>query len=96
MKKVLLTGSVVGLFLGNLYAGTLNGGYGVCLSESIYDEWVSTDNTGRNYLLKSNKCFVLNKGVKYSVIDRGWLSSKIRVYVGDTSAVVWTPNENLK
>jgi hypothetical protein len=78
---------------------TLVGGYGVCVSAELFDELISLsvqkDYKGMDYLLK-NGCFVLPKGVKFSLIDRSFTgTAKIRVYLKDKSMIVWTNNENL-
>ena len=77
-------------------ASVTSGGYGACISESYYKEWNSADTTGTQYLMKSNKCFILKSGMKYSMVDRGFMSSVIRVYIGNDSIKLWTANENIR
>ena len=36
------------------------------------------------------------EGMEYSVIDRGWMTSRIRVYGNGGSAVLWVISEALK
>jgi len=80
----------------NLNANVTSGGYGACISKSYYDEWNAADTTGMQYLMKNNKCFILRKGIKYSMVDRGLFSSVIRVYIGDKSLKLWSANENIR
>ncbi len=77
-------------------ANVTSGGYGACISESYYKEWNAADTTGMQYLMNSKKCLILKSGMKYSMVDRGFLSSVIRVYVGNDSFKLWTANENIK
>lgn len=37
-------------------------------------------------------CFNINER-QFSVVDRGWLRSKIRVYAGEDSIVLWSVTE---
>ena len=36
------------------------------------------------------------EGIEYSIVDRGWMTSQIRVYGNGTSAVLWTVSEAIK
>jgi hypothetical protein len=77
-------------------AKVTSGGYVACFTESDFDEYNGASNKGRQYLLDNRKCLVLKGGLEYSYIDRGFLSSKIRVFFDKSSIVVWTPIENLR
>ena len=83
-------------------ASITSGGYAACISKTAYEEWMSdlsSDARGRQYLMDNHKCFVLRKGLKYSIVKRidGYYSSVIRVYMDDgASFKLWTPNDNLK
>lgn len=78
---------------------TLKGGYGACISEELFDQFVTLsvqkDEKGINYLLK-NGCFITREGVDFSLLDRSFTGvSKIRVYAGNETIILWTYNENL-
>ena len=78
---------------------TLKGGYAACISQDLFDQFVTVastnDENGINFLLK-NGCVITKKGLKFSLLDRGFTGwAKIRVYAGDKSFVLWTYNENL-
>ena len=79
-------------------AAHLKGSYPACLTEELLDEFTSAvvnkDERQFNYLLK-NGCIIAKSGVPISILDRGWTISKVRVYVGDTSIILWTYNENI-
>ena len=93
ITKILLL--LIGLTL-TLNAATTSGGYGACISEEYYKEWNSADTNGMQYLVNSNKCFILKSGLEYSMVDRGWMSSVIRVYIGGNGIKLWTANENIR
>ena len=52
------------------------------------------DNRQRDALIGS-QCAALG-GFEFSVIERGILRSKVRVYVGDKSIVMWTVSEAVR
>jgi hypothetical protein len=78
---------------------TLKGGYGACVSEELFDQFVTfgvqKDMKGTEYLLK-NGCFITKEGIEFSLIDRSFTgTSKIRVYINNDAIILWTNNENL-
>lgn len=82
------------------HAETLKGGYGACLSEELFDQFISAsvkkDEQAFQYLLK-NGCIITKAGINVSVLDRTWTgTSKIRAYVGNNAVVLWTNNENIQ
>lgn len=95
--KLLLKGVVICLLASaQLAAGTTKGGnYGACISEESYKEWNGADTKGMARLMRDQKCFILKSGLEYNIIDRGWMSSVVRVYVGGGSIKLWVPNEAL-
>ncbi|MEO1951874.1 hypothetical protein, partial [Thioclava sp.] len=69
-----------------------------CLTKDALDEFVqaasSSDMRQMNALLQG-VCAPIG-GYEFSIVDRGMLKSKIRVYVGDKSVVLWTVSEAIR
>ncbi|OOZ41631.1 hypothetical protein BOW53_02830 [Solemya pervernicosa gill symbiont] len=84
---------------GTASAEQLKGGYPGCISEDLFDQMVSAlvkkDDRAVGYLLK-NGCVMAKSGLPITVLDRGWGTSKVRVYIGDQSVVLWTNSENIQ
>ena len=81
------------------YAETLKGGYGACLSEDLFDQFISAavkkDERALQYLLE-NGCIGTKAGIQVSVLDRTWTGkAKVRAYVGDNAVILWTNIENI-
>lgn len=85
--------------LANAQQGTITEAYAGCSTKSAYYELITAvnkiDRAQINALLGNGECLFL-EGLKYSVVDRGFVSSKIRVYGNGGSAVVWVPSEAIK
>jgi len=84
----------------SVYAESLKGGYGACLSEDLFDQFTSAavkkDERAFQYLLK-NGCIITKAGIQVSVLDRTWTgTAKVRAYVGDSAVVLWTNIENIQ
>lgn len=82
------------------YAETLKGGYGACLSDDLFEQFISAsvkkDERAFQYLLK-NGCIITKAGIQVSVLDRTWTgTAKVRAYVGDSAVVLWTNTENIQ
>ncbi len=95
MKKLLITVVALTLFSASAEAKTLKAGYPICFTEKSFDEVttaiVNNDTRQLEYLEKSNLCGITNSSAEYSLLDRTWTGiAKIRVYVGDQSALAWT------
>ena len=77
---------------------TLKGGYFACTSEELFDEIITAsvnkDNLAIGHLL-SKGCVLTKSGVRISVIDFGFGTSKIRAYTGDESIILYTNTENI-
>lgn len=83
----------------NVCAETTVGGYAACLSESKYDEYLTTSANGDHAAMVhlSRYCVMLRGGLQASVLDRTWGGTvKIRIYIGDNTTVLWTAMENIK
>jgi hypothetical protein len=81
-------------------AETLKGGFGACISEDLFDQFVSAavkkDERGLQYLLQ-NGCIITKAGIEVSVLDTTWSGkAKVRAYVGNSAMVLWTNIENVK
>ena len=95
MKKLLITVVALALFTGAASAKTLKTGYPICFTEKSFDELVTAivnnDSRQINYLEKAGLCGIISTNVEYSLLDRTWTgTAKVRVYVGNESAVAWT------
>lgn len=95
MKKLLITVAALALFSTAAQAKTLKAGYAICFSEKSFEEVttaiVNNDVRQLEYLEKAGLCGITNAGVEYSLLDSTWTgTAKIRVYVGDQSALAWT------
>jgi len=75
--------------------GRVSGAYVGCLTKKGLDEIITaaTKNDMRHMqALLGSECFPI-KGREFSVVDRGFLKSQIRVYAGGGSVLLWTVNE---
>ncbi len=81
-------------------AETFKKGYGACITEDLYDQFVSAavdkDNRALKYLV-GNGCVITKAGIPVSIIDSKWTGKvKVRAYVGDGAIVVWTNRKALR
>lgn len=79
-------------------ADSLNdGGYVGCLTEEYLDQFINAaiknDNNGMNYLLNNSLCAPLSSKFEISVLENGFSTVKVRVYVGDSAVELWTVRE---
>ena len=72
------------------------GGYFACNTKKQITEYhnyiIKKDDRGLQHLLK-NGCVNIPAGIPISVIDRGFLTSKLRFYYGGKSFELWSPSE---
>ncbi|MCZ6802986.1 MAG: hypothetical protein O7D86_03380 [Proteobacteria bacterium] len=99
MNKVILVSVFLMLLIPYATAASLKGGYVVCLSEDLYDEYVTaTIKEGEpalNYVF-NNGCTIAKAGLKISVLDWSWTGvSKVRLYLENDAIVLWTAMENI-
>ncbi|WP_428541933.1 hypothetical protein [Profundibacter sp.] len=76
----------------------ITGAYVGCMTKAALDEFVtaaSNNDLRQIQALTSTTCTSI-EGLEYSIVDRGWMTSQIRVYGNGTSAVLWTVSEALK
>lgn len=74
------------------YADTISGNYVGCFTERSLDEFITAagnEDTRQMNALLETACANIN-GREYSVVDRGFTKSQVRVYVGQDSVVLWT------
>lgn len=75
--------------------GRVSGPYAGCLTEEGLSEFITAatkrDTQHMNALL-GTECFPLD-GREFSVVDRGFTKTQIRVYAGGGSVLLWTVNE---
>ena len=80
-------------------SGTIKADYVGCLSESALDEFIGAaiekDYRQMQALMEALLCFNL-KGREYSTVDIGFATSKIRVYAGSDSVVLYVPTEAIR
>ncbi len=79
-------------------SGRISGEYAGCLTEEHLDQFISAA-VKKDYRLMNSmlgtSCFSIN-GREYSVLDRGWTKSKVRIYVGSDFVDLWVPAEAAK
>lgn len=80
------------------YAARTVDGYGACVSEEHFSQWVSAlaakDKPGLEFLVSKGWCFFPKPGLGASILDRTWTGTiKVRLYVGDESLEVWMLRE---
>jgi len=100
MKKVVFSLIAVVAFTTTVQAASLKGGYGACISEDLFDQFISAsvkkDERAFQYLLK-NGCIITKAGIEVSVLDTTWTgTAKVRAYVGDSAVILWTNTENIQ
>ena len=79
-------------------AGTVKDGSIACLSEESLDEAMTAvfNNDQRQFEALMGVWCVVVGGREYSMSDSGFLTSKIRVYVGDKSVVLYAKTSSLR
>lgn len=75
----------------------LKGGYPLCASETLFDEmttaYVNQDINQRAYLYEHG-CLKSSEDIGFSVVDMGFGTAKVRIYLPNgESAVMWTNRE---
>jgi hypothetical protein len=65
-----------------------------CGSEQALDEMMTASSTNDlrqiNALLDNGFCFPIG-GLEFSMVDQGFITSQVRVYAGETSALLYVP-----
>jgi len=80
-------------------AETTKGGYPACLTKDLFEQYtrsmIERDYDTIGHLMK-NGCVIPEAGIRILVLDRrpGGIA-KIRAYVGEDAAVLWTNVENV-
>lgn len=80
------------------FAATIEGPYAGCLTKDSLDEMIkaSSEKDIRQINALLGVSCVLIEGREYSVVERGFLKSRIRVYVGEDSVLLWTVSDAIK
>jgi hypothetical protein len=100
MKKCILVLAMMGLT--NLasadspWVSIIKDSWPACINEDLFDEMVQAitrkDVDHATYLL-GNGCIITKPGIKASVIDGGFGTAKVRLYLGKKSVIVWMNTE---
>jgi len=97
MKRILAALAVSASAVSVANAESLNDGYVGCLSDEYLDQFIQAqvkgDKQGMDYLFKQQVCVPTSSNFKISVLDRGFVTTKYRVYVGDDAVVLYSPSE---
>lgn len=82
-------------FLSNAQAGTVSDNYIGCITEEHLDQMTTALVRKDERLYKSlmGKFCVPVQGQEFSVLDQGFITSQIRVYIGNESVDLWVPSE---
>jgi ABC-type thiamin/hydroxymethylpyrimidine transport system permease subunit len=93
--KMFLAALVAVMMTGQAQAKTVNSGYVGCITGDDLSEFVSAavnnDNRHMDSLL-GNVCFAIG-GLDFSMVDQGFMTSEIKVYVGNDSFNLFVPAE---
>ncbi len=79
-------------------SGTITEAYIGCLTSEDLDllsRAISNNDTRLRDSLMGTKCVVV-KGYEYSILDRGILTSKVRIYVGSQTIDLIVPSEAVR
>lgn len=90
--------SILVLSAGIATAKTISGAYVGCLTETALDEFTNAavnEDYRQMQALTGTVCASI-EGREFSVVDRGWMTSQIRVYVDGSSVLLWTVSEAIK
>ena len=79
----------------------MRSGHFMCSSKGAFDELrtalVNDDRKLVNWLVAQGRCAVTSGRIEASVLERGWRGwVKVRIYVEDDAAVVWTFTKALR
>lgn len=80
------------------YSAQFDGAYVGCVTQDALSEMQTAimNQDRRQYdTLMGAVCAPLD-GFEFSVVERGMLRSKVRVYVGDNSVLLWTVSEAVR
>lgn len=93
-----LTSATLSLIACVASAKTISGAYVGCVSEDALSEFITAavnEDYRQMRALTGTMCISID-GMEYSVVDRGWSRSQIRVYANGSSALLWTVSEAVK
>lgn len=79
-------------------AQKINGPAVACLTEErlseVHGAIARDDLRQAEAIIATDQCFILD-GQEFSVVDRGFFTSEIRVYIGGTSGLVFISTESI-
>lgn len=81
------------------YSGNvIRGDYFGCVTRETLDEFIgaAVKNDYRHMQALSGSFCTALRGREYSIVDRGWMQSQIRVYVEGGSLLLWTVSEAIR
>lgn len=96
--RTALTFLALALLASAASADTISGAYVGCVSKAALSEFTTAAVNGdyqQMQALTGTQCISI-EGMEYSVVDRGWSRSQIRVYAIGSSALLWTVSEAVK
>ena len=100
MKKILFF-CLVMMFSLKTFAGSLAGGYPLCVTKKLYEQFMSAYMRGDEqecvYLLKEGSgCFLLSAELPVSVLEESIWSSQAKIRLHATGTILWTHFKNIK
>jgi hypothetical protein len=82
-----------------LFSDTIKPNYAGCVTKASLSELLTAANANDlrqiDALMDANICFPIG-GREFSVIEQGLVTSKVRVYAGSSSAVLYLPTEGTR
>lgn len=96
--RMLIAGTLSLLMVATAQAQTTKGSYAACLTEAKLDEATRAINKRDQRWFESiGGCVITKAGLNVRVIERGWLTSKVRIFTPDgNSLIMYTPSENIR
>lgn len=98
MKNKVTLALLLTLLASNGSADTIRDAHVGCITRESVDEFVdaAVSNDARQMqALMATQCISI-QGLQFSVVDRGWGVSQIRVYNGTQSYLLWTVSEAIR
>lgn len=99
LKRLIVNATLVSAgLISTAGAQTIQGAYVGCVSEAALDEFIDAavaNDTRQIQALTGSVCISI-EGLQFSVVDRGWSKSQVRVYGNGQSALLWTVSEAIR
>ncbi len=98
MLRLIFFGFLLLVGTSSASAATIKGAHVGCLTKNALDEFV-TAATNKDYkqmnALLGRTCVSI-EGREYSIVKRGFVKSRVRVYVGENSVLLWVVSEAVR